>query len=394
MPELVEYQGSGYAAKGFVDVNTPPTTGDEFDPWTLIVRKGDDGAQGPAGADGAQGAKGDTGDQGIQGVQGNPGLQGAKGDAGKINADVATTAALPACTYANGAAGVGATLIANANGALPNIDGVAPAVGTRVLVKDEANAVTNGVYFVTSLGDAGHGWILTRAADADSAAEIAGQRVTVVNGAVNGITEWLCVNATWNVVGADAIRFTRTSPTYSWGQRGWPWVPNGLVAPGIAENFPRAMASAATAPGIGPICYAVGNIVVPAGKPVNAVNHYIFNAPTGVTIWWVGLMRAIDRVVLGASVDGSGGSFVAGMKSTPFAAPIVLDSDTPVYALMAFAASSAGTWVCSVVPNASLAGRAPSTGGPTTVPTSVPPAPGTVLAAPGVITFQPYVWLT
>ena len=182
-------------------------------------------------------------------MQGNPGLQGAKGDARKINADVATTAALPACTYANAAAGVGATLIANANGAARPTSTVSPPRSAPAsLVKDEANAVTNGVYVVTSLGDAGHRWILTRAADADSAAEIAGQRVTVVNGAVNGITEWLCVNTTWNVVGADAIRFTRTSPTYSWGQRGWPWVPNGLVAPGIAENFPRAMASTATAP--------------------------------------------------------------------------------------------------------------------------------------------------
>ena len=103
------------------------------------------------------------------------------GDAGKINADVGTTAALQACTYANGAAGVGATLTANANGVLPNIDGVAPALGTRVLVKDQANPVTHGVYVRhrprrrrrTGLDPDSR-------RDAYSAAEVAGQRVTVV----------------------------------------------------------------------------------------------------------------------------------------------------------------------------------------------------------------------
>ena len=181
------------------------------------------------------------------------------------------------------------------------------------------------------------------------------------------------------------------------GQRGWPWVPNGLVAPGIAENFPRAMASTATAPGVGPICYAVGNMVVPAGKPVNAVNHYIFNAPTGDDHHLASSsMRAIDTgVVLGASGDGSGGSFVAGMKSTPFAAPIVLDADTP--GLRADGLRGVQRGDLGLQRGAQRQPRGPRSFHRwcrSRVPTSVPPAPGTVLAAPGVITFQPYVWLT
>src|SRR3990167_7270349 len=49
---------------------------------------------------------------------------------------VATAAALPACTYANGTAGVGATLTADGVGAL-TVDGVAmDTVGYRIVVKD------------------------------------------------------------------------------------------------------------------------------------------------------------------------------------------------------------------------------------------------------------------
>jgi hypothetical protein len=90
---------------------------------------------------------------------------------------LATTAALPANTYNNGTGGVGATLTANANGAL-SVDGVAVAVGNRILVKDEVAQANNGVYVVTDTGSSGgpgpgpggsNPYILTRATDFDSA---------------------------------------------------------------------------------------------------------------------------------------------------------------------------------------------------------------------------------
>ena len=55
---------------------------------------------------------------------------------------LATAAALAANTYANGTAGVGATLTANANGAL-SVDGVTPSAGDRVLVKDGDRRLQN-----------------------------------------------------------------------------------------------------------------------------------------------------------------------------------------------------------------------------------------------------------
>jgi hypothetical protein len=59
----------------------------------------------------------------------------------KPTAQAATTAALPANTYANGTSGVGATLTANANAALV-VDGYTVLAGDRVLVKNEAAAQT------------------------------------------------------------------------------------------------------------------------------------------------------------------------------------------------------------------------------------------------------------
>lgn len=86
--------------------------------------------------------------------------------------NMTTSTALAANTYANGTAGVGATLTGNSNGALGTIDGIAPSVGLRILVKNEATAAHNGIYTVTQVGDASHPYILTRATDFDTAAEM------------------------------------------------------------------------------------------------------------------------------------------------------------------------------------------------------------------------------
>jgi len=56
----------------------------------------------------------------------------ASGFKPKAPVEAATTAALPAATYNNGTGGVGATLTATANGALPAIDGVTPVSYTHL----------------------------------------------------------------------------------------------------------------------------------------------------------------------------------------------------------------------------------------------------------------------
>jgi len=87
----------------------------------------------------------------------------------KKSVRVATTAALAAVTYNNGAG----TLTASANGAL-TIDGVTVTVNDRVLIKNQANAVQNGLYSVTATGSGAAAFVLTRTPDADTASELTG----------------------------------------------------------------------------------------------------------------------------------------------------------------------------------------------------------------------------
>ena len=87
-------------------------------------------------------------------------------------------------TYANGTAGVGATLTLSAG--LTAIDGYTLANGDRVLVKNEANQAHNGMYVRTSAT------VFTRAIDFNTAAEIGGGDFTFVeNGTTFGSTGWV-----------------------------------------------------------------------------------------------------------------------------------------------------------------------------------------------------------
>ena len=87
----------------------------------------------------------------------------------KDSVRLATAAALAAVTYNNG----NGTLTADANGAL-TIDGVATVANDRVLIKNQASAVQNGIYKVTTIGSGSAAFVLTRSPDADTAAELTG----------------------------------------------------------------------------------------------------------------------------------------------------------------------------------------------------------------------------
>jgi hypothetical protein len=84
---------------------------------------------------------------------------------------VATDIALTV-VYANGTAGVGATLTnAGAQAAL-SIDGVALVVSDRVLVKNQSSTLQNGIYTVTTIGSDITNWVMTRATDYNQPSEI------------------------------------------------------------------------------------------------------------------------------------------------------------------------------------------------------------------------------
>lgn len=111
-------------------------------------------------------------------------------------------------TYNNGAAGLGATLIATSTGAL-SIDGYSPNFGDRVLVRNQALAYQNGVYIVTAIGSGSAPYQLSRSNDLDQGLQFFnGVSVAVANGNQNaGLSFALITSAPINL-GATPLTFT------------------------------------------------------------------------------------------------------------------------------------------------------------------------------------------
>lgn len=108
----------------------------------------------------------------------------------KESCRLATAAALPA-NSTSGGPGPGKRLIGNANGAL-TVDGVAVAVGNRILVKNEGTGANNGIYTVTQTGDGSNPYILTRALDFDEDSEVTnGATTSVAAGTANATSIWV-----------------------------------------------------------------------------------------------------------------------------------------------------------------------------------------------------------
>ncbi len=127
----------------------------------------------------------------------------------KPGATVATAAALPACTYANGTSGVGATLTGNSNGAL-TVDSYAVVAGDIVLVKNQVAGLQNGLYDVTVAGTGGTAFVLTRNTSMDTAGEFQSAYIVVEDaGTANANSFWLCTNSAAPTVGTTAITFSQ-----------------------------------------------------------------------------------------------------------------------------------------------------------------------------------------
>jgi hypothetical protein len=144
----------------------------------------------------------------------------------------ATAAVLPNSPAYNqpGGAGVGvnATLTANANAAL-TIDGTTLTSptdnGIRVLIKDQAAGLQNGVYVVTEAGSGSAPWQLTRATDADTYVVASsdglseGSTFYVEAGTDNAGNTFTCNTQGTITFGTTAISFTLVSSalTYTGG---------------------------------------------------------------------------------------------------------------------------------------------------------------------------------
>lgn len=125
----------------------------------------------------------------------------------------ATTAALTV-TYANGSSGVGATLTNAGTQAALTIDSIVAVVGDRVLVKDQAAGLQNGIYTVTNIGSASTNWVLTRATDFDNnpSGEIAGgDFVFVQEGTTNADNGYVVTTNGTVTVGTTSIDWVQFS---------------------------------------------------------------------------------------------------------------------------------------------------------------------------------------
>lgn len=137
--------------------------------------------------------------------------------------EIATSAAsnLPAHVYvagttgADGGTGVGAYLEGSVNGALGTVGGYAGlAVTDRVLIKNQSNAMQNGIYVVNSLGSGITKWKMTRASDSDnhaSATDTKGGDLFFVIDGSNGGTQWALTVEGAIVVGTSNLIYTQVS---------------------------------------------------------------------------------------------------------------------------------------------------------------------------------------
>jgi len=162
----------------------------------------------------------------------------------------ATTAPLPANAYSAG------VLTATAVGAL-SVDSVAVVAGQRILVKNEVATANNGIYVVTTAGDGATHYVLTRSADANTAALLAAGIMVPVEapygltaGTVNDAAVFLSLAQGPFVIGTSALTFAQvgTVTIYTAG--------TGLTLTG--NSFALTVPVAITSGGTGAITAAAG----------------------------------------------------------------------------------------------------------------------------------------
>lgn len=341
--------------------------------WKLVSASvGPTGATGPAGSTGDTGPTGPTGDTGPQGPTGSSGSQGVTGPTGptgplpeftagngieyangiveidtavvatvsyvddvaqgiyaKPSVMAATTENLSA-NYSNGTAGVGATLTATSNGAFPAIDGVTTITtvnGSRgVLVKNQTNSAHNGRYNLTTQGDSGTPWVLTRCGLCDEASEIPGAYVFVKDGPTNegkGFVALVSDPATFTV-GTDGISWTEftsatigpTGPTGPQGVTG----PTGPTGPtGVSGGITFAVTDS------GSMSYTINGTNNPTLNLIRGM-RYVFNVNAVGHPFWIQTTGGgyNSSNVYSTGVTGAGTDSGTVIFEVPFDAPSTL----------------------------------------------------------------------
>jgi hypothetical protein len=223
----------------------------------------------------------------------------AQGLDAKASVHSATYVALPAYTYNNGTSGVGATLTGTATGTL-TIDGDTVKFGERVLIKNETGAFVNnttmsaafnGIYVCTTEGAVGVAYVLTRAADFNSAAEMYSAFTFVETGTNQADTGWVCTNniAQPITVGTTEITWTQFSGAGQYtANTAAGLVLNGTVFSAKVDENTTAFDGS-------------GNIIVKAGANLTTPN---IGAATGTSLSTSG--NITGNVLIGNTISTTG----------------------------------------------------------------------------------------
>lgn len=266
----------------------------------------------------------------------------------KQSCQCATAAALPTNTYLAGVITITAT------GTL-TVDGHLTVLGDRVLVKNEAAGSNNGIYSVTTAGAIGIAAVLTRTADANTAAEIWGAYAYIEEGSTLATTLWANTNSSLPT-------FDVTSLTF--GQIGGP-------APTIT------LTSDVTGSGTGSFATTIAAGVVTLVKMANmATSSLIYRKTAGsgapevntlatlkTDLGLTGTNSGDQTITLTGDVTGSGtGSFAATLASVATAGTTGSSTAIPVITINVKGLTTSITTAAVVAPAGTLTGSTLASG--------------------------------
>lgn len=162
-----------------------------------------------------------------------------------------------------------------AGGAPNTLDGVTLVANDRILVKDQATASQNGLYYVATLGTGANGtW--TRATDADQAGELtSGAIVAVEEGTTNADSQWMLTTDGTITIGTTSLAFTRlggSSNVNKLPSVGASVAANALTVTIGAETLDFRSTTLTSGAPVSRQAATQGSLVVPSGATLGTVS--------------------------------------------------------------------------------------------------------------------------